>query len=73
VKPGVVPLRPLALGELLDGAVGVLRGYPRPTLGMSAVVAVVATLANVVLLLTVFRPFLDVDAVAALEAATPRR
>jgi len=72
-----VPLRPLGLGELLDGAVGVLRGYPRPTLGMSAAVAVVATLVNVVLLLTAFRPFLDADSAdslvngdtAALEAA----
>ena len=60
-RPGVVPLRPLGLGELLDGAVGVLRRYPRPTLGMSAAVAVVATLVNLVLLLTAFRPFVDVD------------
>ena len=71
IKPGVVPLRPLGLGELLDGAVGVLRRYPRPTLGMSAAVAVVATLANVVLLLTAFRPLVDVDSTAALEAGNP--
>ena len=71
VKPGVVPLRPLGLGELLDGAVGVLRRYPRPTLGMSAAVAVVATLANVVLLLTAFRPLVDVDSTAALESGNP--
>lgn len=69
-KPGVVPLRPLGLGELLDGAVGVLRRYPRPTLGMSAAVAVVATLVNVVLLLTAFRPFVDVDATAGLESGS---
>lgn len=76
-RPGVVPLRPLALGELLDGAVGILRRYPRPTLGMSAAVAVVSALVNVALLLTAFRPFVDVDAAdsladgdaAALEAA----
>ena len=68
VKPGVVPLRPLGLGELLDGAVGVLRRYPRPALGMSAVVAVVSTIANVVLLLTAFRPFVDVDQAAALQS-----
>jgi hypothetical protein len=67
VKPGVVPLRPLGLGELLDGAVGVLRRYPRPTLGMSAVVAVVSAVVNVVLLLTAFRPFVDVDSAAALQ------
>lgn len=64
VKPGVVPLRPLGLGELLDGAVGVLRRYPRPTLGMSAAVAVLAALVNLVLLLTAFRPFVDVDSTA---------
>ena len=69
-KPGVVPLRPLGLGELLDGAVGVLRRYPRPTLGLSAAVAVVATLVNVVLLLTAFRPFVDVDAAAGLESGS---
>ena len=76
LKPGVVPLRPLGLGELLDGAVGVLRRYPRPTLGLSALVAVVATVVNVALLLTAFRPFADLDSTAlesgdsaALEAA----
>lgn len=69
-KPGVVPLRPLGLGELLDGAVGVLRRYPRPTLGMSAAVAVAATLVNVALLLTAFRPFVDVDAAAGLETGS---
>ena len=67
LKPGVVPLRPLGLGELLDGAVGVLRRYPRPTLGLSAAVAVVATAVSVVLLLTVFRPFADVNS-SALES-----
>jgi hypothetical protein len=68
VKPGVVPLRPLGLGELLDGAVGVLRRYPRPTLGLSAVVAVISAAVNVLLLLTAFRPFVDVDSVAAIES-----
>lgn len=62
VKPGVVPLRPLGLGEMLDGSVGVMRRYPRPTLGLAAAVAVVATLTNVLLLLTVFRPFVELDA-----------
>ena len=70
LKPGVVPLRPLGLGELLDGAVGVLRRYPRPTLGLSAAVAVVATAVSVVLLLTAFRPFADVQS-SALEGGDP--
>jgi hypothetical protein len=53
-RPGVVPLRPLALGELLDGAVKIIRRYPRPTLGLSAVIALVVTVVNLplVLLLT---------------------
>lgn len=70
MKPGVVPLRPLGLGELLDGAVGVLRRYPRPTLGLSAVVAVVTTLANVLLLLSAFRPLVDPDSTAAIETGS---
>jgi hypothetical protein len=56
-----VPLRPLGLGEMLDGAVGVIRRYPRPTLGMSAAVAVVMALLNLVMVLTLFRPFLSMD------------
>lgn len=35
---GAVPMRPLALGEILDGAMGLLRRYPAATLGMGAVV-----------------------------------
>jgi hypothetical protein len=63
-KPGVVPLRPLGLGEVLDGAVGVLRRYPRPALGLAALVALVSTICNVLLLVTAFEPFLRVDTAA---------
>jgi hypothetical protein len=45
----VVPLRPLGLGELLDGSVAVVRRYPRPTLGISVLVAVVTTLLGILL------------------------
>ena len=58
---GVVPLRPLGLGELLDGAVALVRRYPRPALGLSAAVAVVSTLLNIVLALTALRPLLSFD------------
>lgn len=64
LKPGVVPLRPLGLGELLDGAVGIIRRYPRPALGLSAVIALVTTLLNIALLVTAFRPLLEVDPTA---------
>jgi hypothetical protein len=63
-KPGVVPLRPLGLGEVLDGAVSVLRRYPRPSLGLAALVALVSTVCNVLLLVTAFEPLLNVDTAA---------
>lgn len=53
LQPGVIPLRPLGLGEILDGAVSVVRRYPRQTLGLSAVVAVVATILNIALVLSI--------------------
>lgn len=61
VKPGVVPLRPLVLGELLDGAVGLIRRYPRPVLGLSAALAILVTVINVTLVVTVFKPLLTFD------------
>jgi hypothetical protein len=44
-KPGVVPLRPLGAGELLDGALTTVRRYPRATVLPAAVLAVAQTLA----------------------------
>ena len=40
-KPGCVPLRPLGLGDILDGSFRVLRRNPRATIGLAAIVAVV--------------------------------
>jgi hypothetical protein len=40
-KPGVIPLRPLGVGELLDGAFTAIRRYPAATLGLSAAVMLV--------------------------------
>ena len=53
MQPGVVPLRPLALGELLDGAIKVIRRYPRPTLGLSAAIALAVTILNVISVLAI--------------------
>ncbi len=58
-RPGVVPLRPLGLGELLDGAVGVVRGFWRPVFAAAAVVAVLGGLLELVVVLTLVRPFLQ--------------
>lgn len=46
-KPGVIPLRPLGVGEILDGAISTIRAEPRLMLGLSAVVAVVTQLVTV--------------------------
>jgi hypothetical protein len=70
LKPGIVPLRPLGLGEVLDGAVSVLRRYPRPALGLAALVAVVTTALNIVLLVTTLRPLLEIDAAAMNAGST---
>ena len=43
-EPGIVPLRPLGLGEILDGAFAVVRKYPRVTLGLSAIVVSITQL-----------------------------
>jgi hypothetical protein len=40
-KPGIIPLRPLGVGEILDGAFAVVRRYPAATLGLSAAVMLV--------------------------------
>ncbi|KRV47651.1 hypothetical protein AQ490_04440 [Wenjunlia vitaminophila] len=40
-KPGVIPLRPLGVGEILDGAVSTMRAHWRTVLGVSLVVAVI--------------------------------
>jgi hypothetical protein len=37
-RPGIIPLRPLGLGELLDGAITCIRTQPRLMLGLAAVV-----------------------------------
>jgi hypothetical protein len=46
-RPGVIPLRPLGVGEILDGAISTIRAKPRIMLGLSAVVAVITQLLTV--------------------------
>jgi hypothetical protein len=40
-KPGVIPLRPLTVGEILDGAFNAVRRNPKATLGLAAIVMTV--------------------------------
>lgn len=48
-KPGVIPLRPLGVGEILDGAVSTMRTYWRTVLGISLTVAVVTQIIVILL------------------------
>ncbi|MBE7700707.1 hypothetical protein H9623_10385 [Oerskovia sp. Sa1BUA8] len=48
-KPGIIPLRPLTLGEIFDGAFGAIRANPKVMLGMSATVIAVATVVGLAL------------------------
>ncbi|NEC09039.1 glycerophosphoryl diester phosphodiesterase membrane domain-containing protein [Streptomyces sp. SID7909] len=41
-KPGVIPLRPLGIGEILDGAVSTMRAHWRTVLGITLAVSVIA-------------------------------
>jgi hypothetical protein len=43
-----VPLRPLGVGELLDGALGLIRSNPRTVLGLAAVISSVSALIQTV-------------------------
>ncbi|WP_236243378.1 hypothetical protein [Streptomyces sp. CC228A] len=46
-KPGVIPLRPLGVGEILDGAVSTLRAHWRTVLAISVTVSVLVQVAQV--------------------------
>ncbi|MFD4035436.1 glycerophosphoryl diester phosphodiesterase membrane domain-containing protein [Streptomyces sp. NPDC058637] len=48
-KPGVIPLRPLGVGEILDGAVSTMRAHWRPVLGISLTVSVVTEILVILL------------------------
>jgi hypothetical protein len=47
----VIPLRPLGVGEILDGAITTIRRYPKQMLGLSALVAAISNLIAVGILL----------------------
>jgi hypothetical protein len=70
IKPGVIPLRPLAVGEIVDGAVSTMRKHPKLIIGAAAVVAAVTQILGLLVQL----PFLDdLTAVATLDPNTMTR
>ncbi|MHA7209475.1 proline-rich domain-containing protein [Arthrobacter sp. MDT1-65] len=64
-KPGVIPLRPLGLGEILDGAFQACRKNPLATFGIAILLQAVVALVTVLLLGNVLSSF------EALEAENP--
>lgn len=67
IKPGVIPLRPLAVGEIVDGAITTMRRYPKLIIGAAAVVAAITQILGLVVQL----PFLsDLSSVVAQDPNT---
>jgi hypothetical protein len=62
VKPGIVPLRPLGLGELLDGAIQAMRANPRVMLGLSAIIVTLQQAVQVLGLAILTRPLETLNA-----------
>ncbi|MFD7325836.1 hypothetical protein ACFV9D_32975 [Streptomyces sp. NPDC059875] len=63
-KPGVIPLRPLGMGEILDGAVSTMRTYWRTVLAITVTVSVISQVADILAqrFLVPTPPALDPDA-----------
>jgi hypothetical protein len=59
LRPGIVPLRPLSLGEIYDGAFQALRTNPRTMLGVTAVVVTLLTVVDSLIRLTTTRGLQD--------------
>ncbi len=51
-KPGIIPLRPLSVGEILDGAFTALRRNPKATLGVAAIIMTLYGVINAAATLT---------------------
>ena len=49
LKPGVIPLRPLTLTDILNGAVAYIRANPKATLGLTTIVVVIAQIIALIL------------------------
>jgi len=49
LKPGIIPLRPLTLSEIFNGAIAYVRTNPKATLGMTAIVVVASQVIGLVL------------------------
>ncbi|MDT3399258.1 hypothetical protein RKE29_21840 [Streptomyces sp. B1866] len=71
-RPGVIPLRPLSVGEILDGAVSTMRAHWRTVLGISLAVAVVTQTLVTIATGLWFRDASGLDALDDNPDPTPR-
>jgi hypothetical protein len=55
IRPGVVPLRPLGVGEIIDGAISTMRQHWKLQLGLSAVVVTIVSILQAGALWLVYR------------------
>lgn len=65
-KPGVIPLRPLGIGEILDGAVSTMRTHWRVVLSVTLTVAVISQISDML-----FRRYLLPEPVEIDPTASP--
>lgn len=48
LQPGVIPLRPLTLSDIYNGAVSYIRANPKATLGLTAIVVIATSLVGLI-------------------------
>jgi hypothetical protein len=68
-KPGIIPLRPLSLSDIFNGAVGYVRANPKATLGLTTMVVVVAQIISLLLQIGPLTTFGSFD--STLQGDTP--
>jgi hypothetical protein len=72
-KPGVIPLRPLGVGEILDGAFASIRRNPKAVLGLSAVVMTISAVISTTVSLTLLNLAGGVDLPRSGQQLTTRQ
>ena len=73
IKPGVIPLRPLTLTDILNGAFSYIRTNPKATLGLTTVVVVIAQLIALVLQIGPLAAMGELGVLRGEEASTGAR
>ncbi|NAZ82517.1 hypothetical protein GTR02_11865 [Kineococcus sp. R8] len=71
VQPGIVPLRPLGLGEICDGAFRAFRQNPRVMVGLSAIVVLATQLVSLVATVVLTRDLVGLFEQLGSATATP--